>query len=381
MSTTTAPTPGDAVILSDRPDCAEVARFLRVHPFTVARWVRSGAVPTDQDATGRRWIPRTYLDGLINDAGGRPGEGLLTPEEFADLFQISIGVAGKWADQRHLPALRLPVSDRTRFLRGPALEAFGTPPPPAPDPAPGQVRLPTDTGPLVSTRLVADLWQVRRRTVDRQWVPRKLLTPLDLPWMSCLRFHREEVAHLLVRYPVPDGAVLLRRKDAATRQGVTLKVVNGWISSGRLPAVALPGGLVRVDARQLDRLDAVVPLSKDQVMGLLGVSRKAVDRLVDEGLLTPLPGSGRRIFDEHPVRELARRYAPPPGQALTSAEAAQVCGVDARTIGVWGRSGLLRRVPVLGGTVLYQRTSVERLDRYRRSVLAEPPHPFPGGAP
>lgn len=49
-------------------------------------------------------------------------------------------------------------------------------------------------------------------------------------------------------------AKLLRAKDVARLLNVDGGTVRGWIKSGRLPAILLPGGQYRIDSRAIDAL-------------------------------------------------------------------------------------------------------------------------------
>ncbi len=45
-----------------------IARYMRKHPITIAKWISSGLLPAAKDAKGRRWTTKSAIDRLIIEA-------------------------------------------------------------------------------------------------------------------------------------------------------------------------------------------------------------------------------------------------------------------------------------------------------------------------
>jgi hypothetical protein len=46
----------------------DIARYMRKHPITIAKWISSGILPAAKDTKGRRWTTKSAIDRLIIEA-------------------------------------------------------------------------------------------------------------------------------------------------------------------------------------------------------------------------------------------------------------------------------------------------------------------------
>ncbi|QZH66744.1 helix-turn-helix domain-containing protein [Mycolicibacterium farcinogenes] len=120
-----------------------------------------------------------------------------------------------------------------------------------------------------------------------------------------------------IRRPAPGGGVFITRPAAAQLVGVTRRRIDTLIQEGELPAYQVGGRVMVLEADVLELDLPTVPpegwISRHAAAAILGCTHRAVGLMVARGDLPAETFGGRLYLREADVRKAAtpRRVIPP----------------------------------------------------------------------